>query len=265
MPTKSNRVTCIVVSYDTPELLLKQVSKLRNSEVGVVISDNHAENTPQDIKISTDQYKYLDNGSNIGFGAAANRGAQEAKSEWLLFLNPDVEITSDAIKNFVKQAEDAKLDACCPKTSDTRYTHPLPSIWWFLGTYTPLKRIPVFLRQAQKYPITLWGGCLLIRRAIFEKFGGFDERFFLWFEDSDLTKRLIDGGYKIGYLPVDGLRHQGGASFHTLPEVEKRKLFFQSAYTYTTIHGSWLDRLVVRLLQLRYGGLISHTSVKTHI
>ena len=258
-------ITCITINFETPRQAQLLIGKLSGTELRLILVDNSTATTAQDLKMNSPGYQYITKGTNMGFGAAANRGAQEAKSEWLLFLNPDVEITSDAIKNFVKQAEDAKLDACCPKTSDTRYTHPLPSIWWFLGTYTPLKRIPVFLRQAQKYPITLWGGCLLIRRAIFEKFGGFDERFFLWFEDSDLTKRLIDGGYKIGYLPVDGLRHQGGASFHTLPEVEKRKLFFQSAYTYTTIHGSWLDRLVVRLLQLRYGGLISHTSVKTHI
>jgi GT2 family glycosyltransferase len=247
-----NIVTCVVINFETPEQAKGLVDKLHDSDFSVILVENSPATTPQDLKVESQDYRYIANRANIGFGAAANKGAKEAKTEWLLFLNPDVEITPDAIKNFVKRAEDAKLDACCPKTSDMRYTHPLPSLWWFLGTYTPLYRIPLFMTQARKYPVTLWGGCLLIRREVFEKLGGFDERFFLWFEDSDLTKRLIDGGYRVGQLPVDGLRHEGGASFHTLSETEKRKLFFQSAYTYVTIHGSWLDRLVVRLLQLRF-------------
>ena len=253
-------ITCIVVNFETPKQSQLLLDNLRDSELRLILVDNSPETTAQDLQINSLGYQYIANKTNIGFGAGANKGAKEEKSEWLLFLNPDVDVTPDAIKNFIKQAEDAKLDACCPQTADPRYVQPLPSIWWFLGTYTPLKRIPVFLRQAQKYPITLWGGCLLIRRAIFEKLGGFDERFFLWFEDSDLTKRLIDGGYKIGYLPVDGLQHQGGASFHTLSEDRKRELFFHSAYTYMVIHGTWLDRLVVRLLQLRYGGLTTKSS-----
>lgn len=243
-------VTCIIINFETPQQARKRVNSLHG--LHLVLVDNSPETTPQDLQINSLDYNYIANEINIGFGAGANGGARDTKTDWLLFLNPDVDVVPDAIKNFVKQAEDAMLDACCPQIEDRRYVQPLPSTWWFLGTYTRLKRVPVFMRQAQKYPITLWGGCLLIRREVFEKLGGFDERFFLWFEDSDLTKRLVDGGYKVGQLPVDGLQHQGGASFHALSEAEKRKIFFQSAYTYVTIHGTWLDQLVVRLLQLRF-------------
>lgn len=247
-----NTTTCIIINFKTPEHFRALSERLRGDSLDLVLVDNSPETTPSELAVSGDNYRYLRSTDNMGFGAAANRGARGAQTEWLLFLNPDVKITPDAIKNLVKQAEDAKLDACCPKISDTRYSHPLPNIWWFLGTYTPLKRIPLLIRHARKYPLTLWGGCLLIRRGVFEKLGGFDERFFLWFEDSDLTKRLIDGGYTVGRLTVEGLQHVGGASFHILSEAEKRKIFFQSAYTYVTIHGTWLDKMVVRLLQLRF-------------
>lgn len=252
MDENLKKLACVIVKYQTPELLSCLVAKLKDGEVDIVVSDNHSESTPSELKVNSNNYKYIDNETNIGFGAAANRGAEESQTEWLLFLNTDVEVSPEALKNFVKQAEDRELDASCPTTRDKRYIVPLPSFSWFLGKFTPLKRFPYFSSLAKKKPLTLWGGCLLIKRSVFEKLGGFDERFFLWFEDSDLTKRLVDTGYRIGRVNVEGLSHIGGVSFGSMSEKQKRKLFFTSAYIYVSIHGTWYDKLLVSLLRLRY-------------
>ncbi len=252
MLNNTKKLTCVIVKYKTPELLSRLVSKLRGGEVDLVVSDNHNESTPSELKVNSDHYKYIDNGSNIGFGAAANRGAKGSQAEWLLFLNTDVDTSAGALKNLVEQAEKLGLDASCPITTDPRYNVPLPSFSWFLGTFTPLNRFPYLSRLANKKPLTLWGGCLLIKRQVLEKLNGFDERFFLWFEDSDLTYRLISAGYKVGRVGVEGLVHAGGVSFESMSEKQKRKLFFTSAYAYMSIHGTWYDRLLVTLLRLRY-------------
>lgn len=258
-----NIATCVIINFKTPDQTKKLVDALRADDFNIILVDNSPATTPSELKTDTGTYRYIANTTNIGFGSAANRGARGTQAEWLLFLNPDVYMSSDAVKNFIKQAKEQQLDATCPKTPDHRYAQPLPSLWWLLSEFTPLKRVKFFHILAQKNPITLWGGCLLIRRKVFESLRGFDEKFFLWFEDSDITKRLLDQGYKIDYLQVDGLRHEGGASFVVMSELEKRRTFFKSAYIYVVAHGTWFDRLVVKLLQLWYGRTSLDTSLKT--
>lgn len=255
--------TRIIINYKRIEDVASQLGRIAsNSEKlppeRIVVVDN----SPTETKRHPEAYEaikkyttYIASDDNLGYGYGANRGAKETFTEWLVFLNTDVDVTTEALKNFVKRAEERGLDASCPTTEDPRYGMPLPSSSWFLGTFTPLKRFSYFLTRARKQPLTLWGGCLLIRRSVFEDVGGFDERFFLWFEDSDLTKRLIETGYKVGRVDVPGLSHIGGVSFEKMSEKEKRKIFFTSASIYVNIHGKWYDRLLVQILRLRYGVL----------
>lgn len=246
------KLTCVIVKYKNPELCEKLVDSLSDGTLEIVLSDNHAQDISDKLREKKACYVYIDNKANVGFGKAANTGAKCANTDWLLFLNPDVDISAENANLLVMRAIEASFDSCCPSTQDPRYNEPLPSFWWFLARFTPLKRIPIFSLLANKKSLTLWGGCLLIKKTVFDKLGGFDERFFLWFEDSDITKRLIDRGYKVGRVEVPGIKHIGGISFESMSDKEKRKIFFTSATIYADIHGNIWEKALARLLKLRY-------------
>ena len=86
----------------------------------------------------------------------------------------------------VYEAKNDRLDAASPNPGSTNYQKPLPSLLSLLVEFTPLNRLYNFKNFITLR--TLFGGCLLIKRLVLKKLGGWDEKFFLWFEDSDLTK-----------------------------------------------------------------------------
>lgn len=245
----SPQVSCIIINYRSIGPTKKLAQQLAHPEIETFVVDQ----TPDITQASLTGVVYLPQPKNTGFGSGANTGARRARGEWLLILNPDVTITGATVLQWVHDLHNEAIDAACPTTTDPRYTHPLPTVWWFLAEYTPLKRIPVFASLArQSAPITLWGGCLLIKRSVFEALGGFDERFFLWFEDSDLTWRLLDGGYRLTHTPALDISHAGGSTFVHLNDQEKRRIFFTSAFMYARKHCALITQTLVKLLQIRY-------------
>jgi len=246
-------ISSIIIEYQTSlDDLHRLVKQLREPAVEVIVVDNGQERSTSARKRLQEMCTYLSQATNRGFGTAANIGAQYAQSEWLLFLNPDVDIHGHGVLEMVQKAESAEFDACCPVTTDSRYMHSLPSFVWFLSEYTPLKRLlgrPVSIKEDAQ--MTLWGGCLLIKKCIFEKIGGFDEKFFLWFEDSDLTKRLIESGAHIGRVPCQ-YTHKGGASFTALEDHTRKKWYFTSAIRYARKHLSICTQLLTYMLYSRY-------------
>ncbi len=257
----NSEVTKIVINYKQIKEISKQLLKIcpKNApriDEKILVIDNSAQVSkmePSALKEVKKRVRYIASESNLGYGSAVNRGSTYANTKWLLFLNPDVTISEKTVKQWMNELNTKNIDAACPTTTDPRYTHPLPTVWWFLAEYTPLKRIPLFaLLALRSAPQTLWGGCLLIKRSVFEALGGFDERFFLWFEDSDLTRRLLNGGYQVAHTPGLDILHAGGSSFVHLNDQEKRQIFFASAFIYARKHCSLMTQAVVKLLQMRY-------------
>src|SRR3989344_4152711 len=161
--------------------------------------------------------------------------------------NKSVSWISKEILNLIDQAKEKKLDAFSLITQED-YRKPLPSGLSLLAEFTPLKYlIPLSLFPRK----TLIGGLLFIKRSVLEKLDGWDEEFFLWFEDSDLTKRLYDGGYHVGWIKSD-VKHAGGKSFQLLDEKKKRELFFSSMNKYAEKHLSTFGKTIAQLLKQRY-------------
>lgn len=246
--------TRIIINYKQVEDIAHALERLKSTEQ-IVVVDNSTQDSlmhPRSLQVVKKRTRYVSSDHNLGFGSAANLGAVGCDTPWILFLNPDVSLSTDTGEAMVRDAESRGLDACCPMTDDIRYRQPLPSWWWFLSRYTPLKHLSVCARWAEDGSFTLWGGCLLVRKGVFEALGGFDRDFFMWFEDSDLTYRLVDQGFQIGQVAVSGWTHVGGASFSPVSTQTQRKWFFQSARVYARKHCSYLTQVLVSILQWRY-------------
>ncbi len=243
------KVSVIIVHWNTPEQVIVQSSKFKvQNDIEIILIDNNSTkeniNKLKSYRLQDSGYKIIYNDKNLGYAGACNQGAKIAKWEWLLFLNPDTYIDYSSTLKLIKNAEEQNLDAVSPAQEGDNYYKPLPT-WLSLAVeFSPLRRlIPLSLFNKH----TLFGGCLFIKASVLKKIGGWDEDFFLWFEDSDLTKRLLDNEYKIGWVDVPH-HHEGGISFKRLSEEKQKKIFFSSMNLYARKHFSLFGQLVVKVV-----------------
>lgn len=246
---KQNKISLIIIHWNTSELLRKQLSRLDHQQFEIVVIDNNSNDKPGWITDEFPKIIYIQNKINKGYAAACNQGTAIAKGEWLLFLNPDVEITSKQIEMMLSEVVAAGLDACSPKPESKDYQKPVPSWWNLLQEFTPMNRFTG--RDGNNGVSTLTGGCLLIKATVLKSLGGWDERFFVWFEDSDLTQRLINNHYKIGWIE-NKISHIGGVSFKNLNQQTKRDIFFHSMDVYAHKHFSLLGQLIISYIKNKY-------------
>ncbi len=244
-----NFITIIIVHWNTPELLKKQLTLLKPEQnLEIIVVDNKSEESVDWVKKDFPKITLIKNSANLGYAGGCNSGAKGAKGNRLLFLNPDVLITNKQILEMINLAEKNNFDAASCEPGSINYQKPLPSPLSLLIEFTPLNRI-ISLNIFKKK--TLFGGCLLIKNKVLKQLGGWDERFFLWFEDSDLTRRLYDNSYRVGWINIK-VNHIGGASFKRLGDKNKRKIFFTSMNIYAKKHFSIVGRFVVFLLKIKY-------------
>ena len=178
------------------------------------------------------QISLLKSGINRGYGAGHNRAMGEVESQFHLILNPDVELAPNALKlalEILKKEQDIALLAprgFSPAGEPAFLAKAYPSVW-VLGLRS---LIPHGLKiqwggalaryemrdtpsETTLRPIKLASGCCMwVRRAVFDEVGGFDESYFLYFEDYDLSLRLARQGAVMEHRDVRIVHHGGGAS-----------------------------------------------------
>ena len=157
-----------------------QVIIIDNDPTSLSLEDYYAMAGELDLHV-------ISNDENRGFGAACNQGVQAASGNYILFLNVDTEISPDAVLLMIKRLE---REPGCAMVEARQLPEEHPKFYW-----------PHSGRVD-------WcsGCCLLMRKNLFLESGGFDERFFLYCEDVDLSFRLTDRGYKLAYLPEATVR-----------------------------------------------------------
>lgn len=239
----------IIVHYKNEALLLDQLNELTTTKIAtgnfsITVVDNseilEQNDLPNNVKLIKKPF-------NVGFAAACNAGYLDTTKPWILFLNPDVLIKSAEISSWLNYAIEKKLDASSPLPSSDNYKKPLPNFYSLLQEFTPFGKI----LPKVNLNTTLTGGALLIKRNVLDNLGGWDERFFLWFEDTDLTKRLTDHKYKIGFYPTK-INHLGGQSFADLNSQLKKNIFFQSMANYSNKHLSLATKFLSTIIKKRF-------------
>lgn len=241
-------LSIVIVHWNDHDNLSQLLSSLNNIDLRLIVVDNHSEQSIAALKAKYPQHTWIENESNEGYARACNQGLLHVTSRWVMFLNPDVSIDKQDLENLIAHAEAHGLSALSPHSSSTGYRQPLPSTLSLLQEFTPLKHL---LPKSILKRNTLTGGALLIKAKIIKDIGGWDERFFLWFEDSDLTKRLHDKGVPLGWYP-NTIEHHGGSSFKKLSKQLKRDLFFHAMRVYAHKHFTKLGRSVINLVTKRY-------------
>jgi hypothetical protein len=267
------QLSIIIVNWNAGSQLAEVVSSIEKYHHGlvssVVIVDNASTDDSLD-RVETMQdlpFKPLiiRNSKNCGFGKACNQGAQHAKSEYLLFLNPDAALYADTLPKalaFMQDPANSKVGICGVQLLDeaghvSRSCARFPSAVGFaahavgLDRFSP--RLGHFMAEwdhAQTRQVDqVIGAFFLVRRNLFEALHGFDERFFVYFEEIDLSYRARQTGWRSVYLADAQAFHAGGG---TSNQVKARRLFYslRSRLLYAFKHFSWMGAFAVLLATL---------------
>ena len=223
-------LSIIIVNYRCWSRLDACLQSIENQGINgieVIVVDNHSnDGKGKDFCNAHPQVKFILQDTNAGFAQACNRGAKEAKGEWVLFLNPDTILPANILSPLldrVKQEPSWKLIGIKQLNDHGKNTHPygvflkwwnvLPSIRSLQQLLNPSKSKQHWGKDPVSYPDWISGSFVLIRKIDFEELGGWDERFWMYYEDMDLSKRAADKGWlRVMYNELVCTHSHGGSS-----------------------------------------------------
>ena len=214
------RLSVIIVNFcqwrNTDHLVqgLRQSRAMQTGDAEIVIIDNHSPPSPVLGQLRrTPGVSLRRFGRNRGFARAVNEGARLSRGQWFLLLNPDMSVTPGFLDQLLDYAN--RMESESPRTGiigfHLRYADgtrqascgPFPTIVNTLGgLLLPRRRrkCRTVTRRRQRVPWAT-GCCLLIRRECLEQLSGFDEDFFLYYEDVDFCRRARQQGWSVWYDP----------------------------------------------------------------
>jgi GT2 family glycosyltransferase len=219
-------LSIILVNYNDRRHIEACLSSLQENvpsvEHEIIVVDNASTDGSRElIARSFPAVRLIANADNAGFSRANNIGAKDSRGEFLLFLNTDTVVTPGSIGGWLDHlGADPSIGAAGPallrkggavQVSFGKKVNFPAQLWQKLFLN------PVYRRLLKKSAGTrsvgwLSAACLLCRRKAFEQVGGFDENFFIYFEDIDLCLRLREAGWKLVYIPGTRIFHEGGAT-----------------------------------------------------
>ena len=207
------------------------------------------------------------NGTNVGFAAACNKGASGSSADYLLFLNPDTRLLPGSLDVPVAFLEDPDHTAIGivgvqmidPIGEVSRTCSRHPRLAHFLNKILGLNRLSATFfpsgfmsdwnHNSTRSVDVVMGAYFLVRKPLFELLGGFDERFFVYFEEVDFTLRAKRTGYQTYYLAEARCYHRGQG---TSDAVKAVRLFYslQSRLRYAEKHFNVVSTSVLKFATL---------------
>lgn len=257
----SQECTAIVVSWNCLDLLRGCLTSLRESvpDLNVVVVDNASDDgTPAMVRSEFPEVNLLDAGSNVGFAAANNLGARAAHSPYLLFLNPDTVVPDGSLEVMAAELAGNTANGVAlvgPKlqfpdgrdqpSAFGRYPGLLEHVLifnplalalirklrpgWDRSLLVPQPRRTVFVAHVN-------GAAMLTTAEAFNRVGGFDENFFVYFEETDLCRSYQEAGYRIAFVPGATIVHHMGGSSGEDEMGQSAPLHMESMYRFYRKH-----------------------------
>lgn len=236
-------VDIVIVNWNSGHYLADCLASIEHLQpqgyriASVSVIDNASRDESADVAAPTLPLAIVRNRCNTGFAAACNRGARLGRADLILFLNPDTRLTAQSLAGAIPHftaSEDVWVTGirlvdehgdvqrgCCRIPTAARYVaraigvdRLLPSLGYVMTDW------PHDTTRAVDHVI---GAFYLIRRNAFERLGGFDERFFVYQEDLDLSLRVQASGGRCLYVSEADAYHAGGG---TTRSIRSTRLFY---------------------------------------
>lgn len=281
---KKPLVSIIIVNYNGSEVLLNCLKSLEKSSPSiayeVIVVDNCSnDGSPDSVEQTFPNVLLIRQPQNRGFGAGNNVGAKFAKGEFLFLLNPDTILSEDILPHLIEiMRQDPTIGIVGPKllNPDGSLQLSVSPALSIAGEYQARKQAKSYhlrnktlftqkFKDIQEVDIVV-GAAFFIRKTLFDSIGSFDENFFMYFEESDLCRRVQGNGWKIIYTPKVSLIHYKGFSSQEVYKnitVEYRR---SQIYYYQKHRPIW-EQIVLRMylvIKFAFTFLKSHnfTSLK---
>ena len=228
-------LTVAIVTFNSRDTIQSTLESILAQDAGglpkaVIIIDNcSTDGTPDiisDLFAGRNQVRLIKNSRNTGFASAHNQALSLVESDYHVVCNPDIIVSADTfgeLKVFMDENDD--IGIACP-----RFTYPdgtlqplnrrLPTVWdLFLRRFLPNALKPVFKSRLAAYEMLdvgydhscdvpfMTGALMFCRTEVLKAVGGFDERFFLYFEDADLSRRVQARGLRTTYFHQASVTH----------------------------------------------------------
>jgi len=223
-------VSIVIVNYKSRDLTLNCLRSIKAADwpgldYEIIVVDNYSADLSSDDLKQFGEVKYIMNGRNLGYGAANNCGIREAQGRYIVIMNPDIVAVKDTfIKLFDFMENNPAVGMVGPKQlsplqeiQDTCFRWP--SLLTPLYRRTPLGKTKLARKDLDRFLYKdynkdsfrdvdwLLGSFLFCRAEALRRVGAFDERFFLYFEDTDLCKRFWQAGWRVVYDPEAQIIH----------------------------------------------------------
>jgi N-acetylglucosaminyl-diphospho-decaprenol L-rhamnosyltransferase len=222
------RAACVVVTYDALPWIEQCLESV--AEVDTVVVDNGSGDGTVDVVRERFPAVRVIESENRGLSAGWNTGIRATASEHVLLLNADAWLLDGALSALVAAADrHPRAAAIGPRLENTdgtlqRSVRGYPTAWRLATEYLYLRKLAPrsralnafygagFDHAREREVEWLMGACLLVRRAVFDEVGPFDERYFLFSEEVDWMRRAADRGWSVVFTPDARCVHVGGAA-----------------------------------------------------
>lgn len=255
-------ISICIVSWNTKKLLYDCLKSIQDKTSGVqyeiiVVDNASADGSADMVRQEFPDCKFIASKTNLGFVKGNNLAVSHASGKYILYLNPDTTLVTNAVLGMYRFLEKH------PKHGATgckliypngiiQYTcaSDFPTPWNTLSALLFLNRIFPTSKFFAARELDYWahedsrdiqclsGACIMARKEIIDKIGGFDENIFMYSEDLDLCFQILKEGWKIHYLSTEIIVHHEGASaklkrnrnFASLRQKSSNYYFFRKNY-----------------------------------
>lgn len=217
------KVGVVILNYKVKDLALKCIDSVQRSsykDLYIIAVDNNSQDELEEKIKKLKSVIFIQTGQNLGYTGGNNAGikrALNADCKYILILNPDTEIKNDTIENLLQAAQKSEAGIVGPKI----YFSDKKAIWYAGGIFDKAnvigkhrgideKDIGQYEEETETDFVT--GAAMFVGANVFKTIGMFDERYFLYYEDSDFCFRAKTKGFKIIYTPKAVIYHNNAQS-----------------------------------------------------
>lgn len=251
-------LSIVIVNYQSELFLKKCLASLRKNITITSYEVIIINNDPVDLKLEAadcfTNLRIINQASNGGFATACNKGASVATGEVLFFLNPDTELVFSNIDELIVNLSKPSVGIVAPKLiTQNKESQPWSAgfevnLWDILrNNLGYIKSKSVWQNNSTAQVAWVSGASMLISKKLFAACDGFDENFFMYFEDIDLCKRVRAQGYQILRLPQFSVLHIGSQSYHD--KKQQKKEYYASQDHYFKKHYNFLALFLLKFLR----------------
>jgi len=254
------QLSVIIVNWNVKGLVINCIRSIhehkRDLSVEVIVVDNgSSDDSVEALRSQFPDITVMAMKSNLGFAKANNRAIANAHGKYIFVLNPDTEIQADSLQKLVYYLDThSDVALVAPKLVNAEGKFQLgsvrrdPTLQALLMILLKIQHVLPNARSLKRYYFVdfdpdkeqdvdqIMGAAMCFRRSTLDRHGLFDEKFFLWFEEVDLCRRLRQAGERIVYNPEAQVLHHGGLSFKQQLPLAKQRIYNKSVIHYFFKH-----------------------------